>query len=141
MSRWNDVLGALETLVRAATTTPSALPAGTDGWERAIRPPDRLHSGQFPHVFSDVLSEDEVTLPHGQRRVTTRIVLHLVTQGETLDNIETRLDAIETALLASNTLGGLVRDVAIASKAIGDATSVGDAKRSASLTLEAWRVL
>lgn len=141
MSRWGDLLAALEAVVRAATTSPTALPSGADGWERVIRPPDRLHPGQFPHVFSDVVIEDAATLAHAQRRVSTRILLHLWTQGETLVQIEARVDAIEAALLADNTLGGLVRDIAIATKGISDATSTGDSKRCAVLILESWKVI
>lgn len=141
MSQWNDLMGALETVVRAATTSPTSLPAGAEGWERQIRAGDRLNAGQFPHVCCDVVSEDAVTLPNLQRRLTTRILLQLWTQGETLEQIETRVDAIEAALLTSYTLSGAVRDIAIVSKSISDATSVGDAKRCATLILEAWKVL
>jgi len=141
VSRWGDLITALEAVVRAATTAPTALPTGALGWERGIRPADRLSQGQFPHVFSDITSEDASTLAHVQRKVTTRILLHLWTQGETLVQLEARVDAIEAALLTSNTLSGSVRDIAIVSKAISDATSTGDAKRCAVLILEAWKVL
>ena len=141
MSRWGDLIASIETVVRAATTTPTALPTGALGWERGIRPADRLSQGQFPHVFSDITSEDASTLAHVQRKVTTRILLHLWTQGETLVQLETRVDAIEAALLLANTLTGTVRDIGIVSKAISDATSTGDAKRCAVLILEAWKVL
>lgn len=141
MSRWNDLMGALETVVRAATTSPTALPAGADGWERQIRAGDRLNAGQFPHVCCDVVIEDASTLPHLQRRLTTRILLQLWTKGETLEQLETRVDAIESALLTSYTLSGAVRDISIVSKGISDATSVGESKRCATLILEAWKVL
>jgi hypothetical protein len=141
MSRWSDLIGALETQVRAASTVPTALPAGAEGWSRFITSADKLNQGQFPHVFVDVIIEDGQTLAHVQRRVTTRILLHLWTLGETLAQIETRVDSIEAALLTSYTLGGLCRDISITSKGIADATTTGDQKLCAVLILEAWKVL
>jgi len=77
----------------------------------------------FPHAFIYAPEEDVGVFSGMQERVTTRILLKLITQGETQEDTALKLDSIGAQIRADKTLGGVVRWAYVSARGIAEAPS------------------
>lgn len=133
MSSFAAISAALEALVRASQAGLAGglpeVPAGELGYRRGyLQQGQTLSDDELPHVFERSPVDDATVLPYQQRDGRLAIQFDLWTR-ESRPELATRVDALQTALLADTTLGGLVDSLEVTRAALLDAGGAGKPDR------------
>lgn len=127
MSEFGDVIDRLEVHWR---TAEPGIPADARGFERDVRLSADLTSGEFPHVFAHDPSERTNRLPHRQATRTVSVQFDYWTRDHTQEQVSLVLDAFRNAVEADPTLGGVVEDAYVSSRAVIDHQFAGKPERA-----------
>jgi len=133
MSEWGGIFDRLIAIAQGAV--PELATAGRT--ERGIRLAEKLNPGEFPHLFAYDPRDSVALLPQLQERVTTTVILLLVTRDETQEATCTKCDAIRDAIRADPTLAGLVESCHVSERTLREHPDV--ASRGAGLLVTAFR--
>lgn len=133
MSEWGAILDRVIVLAQAAV--PELATAGRT--ERGIRVAEKLLPGEFPHLFAYDPRDSVALLPQLQERVTTTVILLLVTRDETQEATAQKADAIRDAIRGDPTLAGAVESCHVSERTLREHPDV--AYRGAGFLVTAFR--